>query len=203
MANYIKTLKDDNGDTVYPQTLASAVYIDSTTDLSSRLNSVVNATRISGDERPQSSIGAVLQDGEGYTLAPVTWADFIMGELDSSHIDWSGSPASYSTSEVRTGATWIDGKPIYKKTIDFGAEPSANTPKKVSANISNLGKVIKMEGIGYDDNGAFMPLPYTICNSNANYEMCFYGGEIEITRGNISVVMNHIFVTLYYTKSTD
>lgn len=133
MANYIKTLKDDNGDTVYPQTLASAVYIDSTTDLSSRLKSVVNATRISGDERPQSSIGAVLEDGEGYTLAPVTHTDFLMGSItkdkmiglpspDTSNVinDWGEISASGDNNKTISQDGFIIGK-----GCTFGGDQSA------------------------------------------------------------------------------
>lgn len=109
---------------------------------------------------------------------------------------------NYSTSEVDTGMTWIDGKHIYKKTVDFGAEPAANQAKKVSANISNLDKVIKIEAMGIDDNHAGLPLPYPVNASNASYELCYYGGDIEITRGSISVNMTQIYVTLYYTKTS-
>ena len=33
---------------------------------------------------------------------------------------------SYSTNEVKTGGKWIDGKPIYRKVVDFGALPNAS-----------------------------------------------------------------------------
>ena len=109
---------------------------------------------------------------------------------------------NYSLSEVDTGATWIDGKKIYKKTIDFGAEPSANTEKTVNANISNLGKVIKLEGIGFDNSGSSMPLPYTKAGSSNGYELSFYDGKVAIERAGVSVSMTQIYVTLWYTKTS-
>ena len=33
----------------------------------------------------------------------------------------AGNAESYSTDEVCTGGTWIDGKPIYRKTVQFNS----------------------------------------------------------------------------------
>lgn len=109
---------------------------------------------------------------------------------------------NYSLSEVDTGATWLDGKKIYKKTIDFGAEPSANQEKTVNANISNLDKVIKIEGIGFNNSGSSMPLPYPKAKTSDNYELSFYQGKVAIEVGGVSVGMTQIYVTVWYTKSS-
>lgn len=109
---------------------------------------------------------------------------------------------NYSLSEVDTGATWIDGKKIYKKTIDFGSEPSANQEKTVNANISNLDKVIRLEGVGFDNSGSSMPLPYAKAKTSDNYELSFYQGKVAIEVGGVSVGMTQIYVTLWYTKSS-
>ena len=110
---------------------------------------------------------------------------------------------NYSTSEVDTGATWIDGKKIYKKTINFGGEPSANTQKKVSAGISNLDKVIKMEGIMFgEDDWAVMPLPYYDARLETGYTLAIEGGDVCVERKNISVSVQQIYVTLWYTKTS-
>lgn len=104
----------------------------------------------------------------------------------------------YSTSEVETGLTWIDGSTIYKKTIDFGALPNADN-KNVAHNISNLDKVVKIEGIALAGNRAF-PLPHvdpgdTITGIRITVE----GAEIQIRTG-IDRTALHGYVTLYYTK---
>ena len=65
---------------------------------------------------------------------------------------------SYSTTEQPTGAKWIDGKPIYRKVIDFGVLPNSNT-KTVNHNIANLGHIINLHG--YTTNGTiYFPIPY-------------------------------------------
>lgn len=109
---------------------------------------------------------------------------------------------NYSLSEADTGATWIDGKKIYKKTVNFGAEPSANQEKTVNANISNLDKVIRLEGIGFDNSGSSMPLPYAKAGTSNNYELSFYQGKVAIEVGSVSVGMTQIYVTLWYTKTS-
>ncbi len=104
----------------------------------------------------------------------------------------------YSTSEVETGLTWIDGSTIYKKTIDFGALPNA-ADKNVAHNISNLDKVVKIEGIALAGSRAF-PLPHV---DNGDVITCIRitveGAEIQIRTG-IDRTAWHGYVTLYYTK---
>ncbi len=52
---------------------------------------------------------------------------------------------SYSTTEQKTGGVWIDGKPIYRKVVNFGA--LLNTANKtVAHNIANIDKIVKMFG---------------------------------------------------------
>ena len=50
------------------------------------------------------------------------------------------NPNDYSTTETRIG-TWIDGKPVYRKVINFGALPNA-TYKNVSHGIEDLDFVV-------------------------------------------------------------
>ena len=46
----------------------------------------------------------------------------------------------FSTEEVKTNEIWTDGKPIYRKVIDFGTLPNNNL-KSVAHNISNVDKI--------------------------------------------------------------
>jgi hypothetical protein len=48
MASYIKTLKEDNGDITYPQTLASAVITTGGTDIETAIASKADASTVSG-----------------------------------------------------------------------------------------------------------------------------------------------------------
>lgn len=130
------------------------------------------------------------------------------------------SNQNYSTTEIDTGTTWIDGKKIYKKTFDCGAEPANYQSTETYFDIPNFGNVVKIEGImtdGYDD---FYPIPFNYPNSSSN--RLFYSVSvkkyvsssetrraIEIRRGTIagtyditSLDITKIYVTLFYTKTS-
>ena len=108
----------------------------------------------------------------------------------------------YSTSEVDTGATWIDGSAIYKKTINFGTLPN-NAMKDVAHDISNLGWIVKMEGISKrSTDGTFFPIPFSSKNGVGNcIEITVGATNIEISTGMDRTNMTDCYITLYYTKS--
>ena len=118
----------------------------------------------------------------------------VKGYVDSSN--------SYSTDEVKTGGKWIDGKPIYRKTIDCGALPN-NTTKNVAHGIDNLGRVIKTEGYSVGtagSAGAFIPLPYV-----SGIPMAMYIDLTNIVLQASGNYTNYIdtYITIEYTKTTD
>lgn len=107
---------------------------------------------------------------------------------------------SYSTDEVETAAKWVDGKTIYKKTINFGSLPNS-TIKEVPHNISNLGYIVEMKGITY--NGTrYADLSAPGINDP--------GRGIQITATSTNVIVttgfdrtnDSAYITLYYTKSS-
>lgn len=131
-----------------------------------------------------------LKESDGTTIYPVTKA----AAVDGINVD-------YSTSEVDTGATWIDGSHIYKKTINFGALPNA-TAKYVQHGISNLNYVIKIEGTAEAPNSTWITLPVVYRGADAAY-------NVEVSTSLTDVVCNTsqdrsmftAYITLYYTKS--
>lgn len=56
---------------------------------------------------------------------------------------------SYSTNEVNTGQTWIDGKPIYRKVLVFPAQAIDNTTT-LNTGITNMELCIKFNFIFHD-----------------------------------------------------
>ena len=88
-----------------------------------------------------------LIDNEGTNLYPVagalkqssvTTSTINDGAVTANKIDFTTFPfGNCSTSEVNTGFTWVDGSPIYKKTVNFGVLPN-NTSKQVAHNIQNV-----------------------------------------------------------------
>lgn len=107
---------------------------------------------------------------------------------------------SYTTSEVKTGAIWINGKPIYKKTVDTGVLPNTTT-KNVAHNISNLAFVISMNGIAKSGN-VYIPLPL-ISSAGKTSDIGIYvnGNNISIESGSDRSSFTTSYVTLEYTKS--
>ena len=109
----------------------------------------------------------------------------------------------YSTSEALAGFTWIDGSPVYKKTINFGALPDSTT-KQVQHGITNLNRVIKMEGYSYRSaDGLTFPLNFSSVVANANsigttVTPTYISVDTGMNRNNIS----ECYITLYYTKTS-
>jgi hypothetical protein len=113
---------------------------------------------------------------------------------------YSNPMNDYSTTEKVVG-TWIDGKPIYQKTIDVGALPNA-TSKNVAHNISNLDKVINIIAIAYG-SGQHLPINFPAVDNVANAcNVRVMGTNININSGiNRSGLSG--YVTLQYTKTTN
>lgn len=107
----------------------------------------------------------------------------------------------YSTEEQVVGE-WIDGKPLYQKTIDCGALPN-NSSKFVEHHISNIDKVVSISAVGIKSSGT-TPIPY-INTDNLSYQIQF---EL-VTSTDIKIYTKfdysdtNAYVTLQYTKTTD
>ena len=113
------------------------------------------------------------------------------------------SDMDYSTSEQDTGCKWIDGKPIYKKTVDYGALPN-NTIKYVNHGIANMARAVKIEGIIQmsSTNWTKIPLVYKGVDST-------YNAEFQVTTTYVHCATNQdrsslsAIITIWYTKTTD
>lgn len=112
------------------------------------------------------------------------------------------SNMNYSLIEVKTGATWIDGSPIYKKTIDFGALPNATT-KSVSIGATNVDHYIKFEGVAWTSSGTTINFPM-VSPYNVAYQVGAYidSGNIIVQAGDNKSGYSTCYVTVYYTKSS-
>ena len=104
---------------------------------------------------------------------------------------------SYSTEEINTGKTWIDGKPIYRKTLDCEALPNSGN-KIIAHNIANLGTVTKIYGLANYNNTVFITLPMA---STTPIDVYINGSNLIIyTTDNRSGYNG--YVILEYTKTT-
>lgn len=110
---------------------------------------------------------------------------------------------TYSTTEKVVG-TWIDGKPIYRKVIDFGILPNS-TNKEVQHNISNLQNFVKIDGIAIRNDNNFwqaIPLTYRSADTSYNTALTVTQSKVVITCDADRSMFNG-YVILEYTKTTD
>lgn len=123
--------------------------------------------------------------------------------IGSKNIDFA-TFADYSLSEINTGIKWIDGKVIYKKTIDFGTLPD-NALKTVPHNISNLGYILKIEGIAKrSTDGIFFQIGNAPNPNSQSFSVSIHVNA-DSTGVGITTGMDRrdmaAYVTLYYTKT--
>lgn len=112
----------------------------------------------------------------------------------------------YSTDEQIVGE-WIDGKPLYQKTVNFGALPNA-TSKSVAHGISNLDYVVDIRTIAKGTDGTFINLPYppvaaSITSSTPRATVIVNATNISINPAAYNFSSYSAYVTLLYTKLTD
>lgn len=107
----------------------------------------------------------------------------------------------YSTEEQKIGR-WIDGKPLYRKVVDFGNLPNA-TLKNVSHQISNLDTVIDVKGISQTTDNTFSPIPFSSgINLTGNIQITINNTAIFIRTGQDKSSETAIII-IEYTKTTD
>ena len=109
----------------------------------------------------------------------------------------------YSTNESVVGR-WIDGKPLYQKTIDCGTGPK-NTYKRVAHNISNIEFVTDVKGIGTAVHDYSYPIPVpSHYNLNYSLQVSVDSTNITLDTGNgADYSGQQCYITIQYTKTTD
>lgn len=108
--------------------------------------------------------------------------------------------SSYSTSEQDTGVTWIDGKKIYKKTINFGSLPN-NTSKSVNTGISNMDTFITYEGVSTNGITVFVLPSLRPFGTTLEIGIWFSKTEVTIETGSDRTGFS-AYITIYYTKTS-
>ena len=168
MASYIKTLKEDNGDITYPQTLGSAVLLSGGADLETTLASKADATTVAGK----------------IDIGDVQTTDIVNGAVTASKIDFS-SFGCIETSfyfENKSDNTYVDVT-TNKGTAIRIAFVSNGTPFIVSG-----GSNIKMAEVKVGANfSSSVTTGYEVCGvgSGSIYTRCFHqftngaGGSTE------------------------
>lgn len=114
----------------------------------------------------------------------------------------------YSTDEQIVGE-WIDGKPIYQKTINVGGMPNTGQ-KEIAHGINNFKKMINGSGYAYDPvSGYSTPLIYTAVTGSEGVikPVGYYfvnATHLTVGSGDFDFsAYTDAYVTIQYIKTTD
>ena len=127
-----------------------------------------------------------------------------MGTIFKNRKKYSGDRKveQYSNDEQFTGKFWIDGKPIYKKVINFGALPNY-TSKTANIN-APVDWIVSCHGMAFSGT-YFITIPYVAGRSNAQNRVALYATRsvIAIESGYDASGYTECYVIIEYTKTTD
>jgi len=119
----------------------------------------------------------------------------------------AASPLSYSATEKDSGRTWVDGKTIYYKVVEYSGTPG--TGQTLFAHgITNLDRVIQCYANTILSDGRRLTLPYSD-GSNVGWQ---WGVSVRDTTNiafakgsqwasSLITVSSNIQVVLFYTKT--
>lgn len=114
-------------------------------------------------------------------------------------------PESYSTDEVKTNKTWVNGKPIYRKVLVIPKSSIPGTGNRDYAHgINNVDEWTEVTGKVYRSTGVANPIPWSTTSTWATIFNDFTGTNIGISLG--SDIYNNatsMKIILEYTKTTD
>ena len=118
---------------------------------------------------------------------------------------WStngGTTHHYSTNEQVIG-TWIDGKPLYEKTLEITSLSSGNNT--ISHGITNVDAIVYASGMFFSNANNTTPIPNGDLNSSYNLRMYDFGvNDFKLAFGSGYVqYLTKVVVILQYTKTTD
>ncbi len=122
---------------------------------------------------------------------------------DTYSCDYINDLLTYSTTEINTGKTWIDGKPIYRKVINVGSLPNASSIDISTDIFSAENKFItQIYCIGASNQGEFLKIPYYgDANNYVNIYVSSTHKIVIATGSDRSRFTGYVIVE--YTKTTD
>lgn len=111
---------------------------------------------------------------------------------------------NYSLSEKIVGK-WVDNKTLYEKTIDITPITTDSSWHSVAHGISNIDKVVYVNGIIINNNNEFVPMPNI--RPAQTLDNLPVGIEVNADKTNIRYMNNwlnnitYCWVTIRYTKT--
>lgn len=111
----------------------------------------------------------------------------------------------YSTEENRIG-TWVDGKPLYRKTYTVNTPATVTVASQKVADLPENATIINSYGIVIGTGGiAKIPAIFYGSNSFLCYvsSLFFTSGEIRLQIGHANYANRPCIITIEYTKTND
>lgn len=115
---------------------------------------------------------------------------------------------NYSTSEVNTGFTWVNGKPVYKRTITGNVTASAGTRDvTVRSDITGIEAVVDASGYFQYSTGNTFPYGGTQTDSTGGTVSKAIGLLVSsasisvLTISDVARTSQPYYLTLFYTKT--
>lgn len=110
----------------------------------------------------------------------------------------------YSTEEQVVG-TWIDGKPLYRRTFQFKTPSTASTTFTSIANteIQDIENIVSWNGGINTSNGYKIPIEHV--DSGAQTSILYDSGRhgLRVFTKHAEYTNSDMFLTIEYTKTTD
>ena len=125
-----------------------------------------------------------------------TSANGLMSSTDKGRLD---NIYTYSSSEQRVG-TWIDGKPLYRKVIEFTTSSSNVTTWTTCATIANLKRPIDINGF-LEFNSTTSSYVPTFESSSQRLQFSFTGNNVQYQAAGFG--SKKVYAVVLYTKTTD
>ncbi len=145
-----------------------------------------------------------------YETKPENFIEQFQYQLQTEHIQVANSvnatidDLSFFTRERQTSFAWVNGKPIWKKTlatVTWGGGGTTNTiPMSIALKPGETLNIIRFEATISNGTNTF-PLPYIDVAVAANsIQLARVGTNIVITSGGTNYSTYSGYVTIYYTK---
>ncbi len=113
---------------------------------------------------------------------------------------YADSKVSYSTEEVATGGTWIDGKPIYKKTLT-ATNKGTSSSFAFDQTILNVDTIIKAEGFIKCSSGTYNGMQFQIPRGSEEVNFTNSTGVMTLAGRSTGVNTDFAQITVEYTKA--
>lgn len=168
---------------------------------------IVNQNSQTGYSSYKESLAAIADAIAGNFQYPLlltqTTAKTLAGAINE--LAQGGGGHTYSTTEQVVG-TWIDGKPLYQKTVVFGDVSSSSGNIDLSTGLNNIEKIFVDKSASQIADGYALPNVHYSTSNIVGYLFDMNSGSpiLCIRAGDgMKQYLSNTIVTFRYTKTTD